>query len=128
VRREQAVDKEEDGAPLSGTHEVPTSDGPARSARATRRPANPYHRRWLTPRPKLVTARERAIGCLLAEGLRPGEIANQLGITRGSVTNGRQSLYAKLQLHSVVDLVHYAAAHGWVKVRGRRGPTRHFRP
>jgi DNA-binding NarL/FixJ family response regulator len=86
------------------------------------RPTNPYIRRYLTPRPDLVTERERAIGALLASGLEQAEVAERLGVTVRTVSYDRSNLYRKLRLAGVVDLTHYAIARRWIKVRGRRGP------
>ena len=84
------------------------------------RHGNPYRRQWLTPRPGLVTQRERAIGSLLASGLSTPEIAATLGVSRSIVGNDRRLLYAKLCLGGQVDLTHYAIRHAWVTL----GPHR----
>ena len=85
---------------------------------------NPYNRRWLTPRPELVTDQERAAGSLIASGLSRPEVAARLGIEPGTVQNLLRNLYMKLHLPGYVALTHYAIAHGWIAVIGRAGPIR----
>ena len=55
-----------------------------------------------------LTAREREIVQLLAEGLRTKDIAERLGITAKTVETHRAAVMRKLDAHSVVDLVRYA--------------------
>lgn len=55
-----------------------------------------------------LTAREREILQLLAEGLRAKDIAERLGLTVKTIETHRASVMRKLDAHSVVDLVHYA--------------------
>jgi len=93
-------------------------------ARLAVKPTNPHYRRWLSPQPQLVTERERAVGSLLASGLDEAGVAAKLGITTWMVRNDRRMLYAKLRIGGRVALTHYAIAHGWIRLRGRRGPVK----
>jgi DNA-binding NarL/FixJ family response regulator len=73
---------------------------------------------YLGKRPKLednggsiplrVTAREREIIQLLAEGKSNKEVATELGISVKTAETHRANLMRKLDCHSVVDLVRYA--------------------
>ncbi len=55
-----------------------------------------------------LTARERQIVQLIAEGKRNKEMADRLGTSVKTVDAHRAHLMAKLNLHSVVDIVRYA--------------------
>jgi DNA-binding NarL/FixJ family response regulator len=96
------------------------------------RPSNPYYRKWLTPRPDLVTQRERAVGTLLADGHDTTDIAVRLDLNVQQVEYARYQLYRKLHLggrmgkpgSGLRNLVHYAIRAGWIKVHGRPGPPR----
>lgn len=55
-----------------------------------------------------LTAREREIVQLLAEGARTKEMAARLGISVKTIETHRAAVMRKLDAHSVVDLVHYA--------------------
>ena len=63
-----------------------------------------------TPPLKLagVTSREREVLHLLAEGWANKEIASALGITTKTVETHRARIMAKLELHSMSELVRYA--------------------
>jgi DNA-binding NarL/FixJ family response regulator len=54
--------------------------------------------------------------CLLAEGLSTTEIAEKLFISRKTVENHRSNILSKLDLHSTVELVRYAAKYGLIDV------------
>jgi DNA-binding NarL/FixJ family response regulator len=79
------------------------------------------HPRLLTPNPSLVTARERRVGTLVAEGVTRTVIAADLGIPLGTLNVDLTNLYAKLALTHRGDLTRYAATHGWIRT-GLRGP------
>jgi DNA-binding NarL/FixJ family response regulator len=55
-----------------------------------------------------LTAREREIAQLLAEGRTNKEVAGVLGISAKTVETHRANIMLKLNLHSITDLVHYA--------------------
>ena len=55
-----------------------------------------------------LTAREREIVQLLAEGKSNKQIANMLSISLKTVESHRASIMRKLDAHSVVDIVRYA--------------------
>ncbi len=55
-----------------------------------------------------LTARERQIIQLLAEGKSNKEVANSLGISVKTAETHRARLMQKLNLHSIADVVHYA--------------------
>jgi DNA-binding NarL/FixJ family response regulator len=59
-------------------------------------------------RPARVTLREREVLHLLAEGWANKEIAEALGITTKTVETHRARIMAKLELHSMSELVRYA--------------------
>lgn len=63
-----------------------------------------------------LTRREREVMCLLAEGLSTKEIAEKLFISRKTVENHRTNILSKLDLHSTVELVRYAARFGLIDV------------
>ena len=58
-------------------------------------------------RPEL-TARERNVVRLLAEGKSNKEVAQALGISVKTVESHRGHIMRKLNIHSITDLVHYA--------------------
>jgi len=59
-----------------------------------------------------LTSREQEILRLLAQGVTVNDIADQLCISAKTVTNHRTNILSKLDLHSTVDLVRYAAKLG----------------
>lgn len=63
-----------------------------------------------------LTPREQEILRLLAEGLTPKVIAHRLFISPKTVENHRANLMAKLNLHTTLELVRYAARLGLVDV------------
>jgi DNA-binding NarL/FixJ family response regulator len=63
-----------------------------------------------------LTRREKEVMCLLAEGLSTTEIAEKLFISRKTVENHRSNILSKLDLHSTVELVRYAARYGLIDV------------
>lgn len=63
-----------------------------------------------------LTPREQEIMRMLAEGLNPREIAEKLFISPKTVENHRASIMNKLNLHSTMELVRYAARLGLIDV------------
>jgi DNA-binding NarL/FixJ family response regulator len=68
-------------------------------------PAEPVAERVIGAR---LTAREREIVQLIAEGRSSKEVAEALGISVKTAETHRANLMRKLALHSVSELVHYA--------------------
>jgi DNA-binding NarL/FixJ family response regulator len=66
------------------------------------------------PAPVNLTSREREVMQLLAEGWVNGEIALRLEISVKTVESHRSAVMRKLNLKSLVDLVHYAIRNGIV--------------
>lgn len=58
-----------------------------------------------------LTARERQVLCLAAEGRSSGDIATQLKISPRTAETHRANLMGKLGLHSQTDLVRFAVRH-----------------
>jgi DNA-binding NarL/FixJ family response regulator len=63
-----------------------------------------------------LTPREQEIMVLLAEGLSSKEIADKLFISPKTVDNHRSNILRKLNLHSVIELIRYAARLGIIDV------------
>lgn len=63
-----------------------------------------------------LTPREKEVMCLLAEGLSTKKVAEKLFISRKTVENHRSNILSKLDLHSTVELVRYAAKFGLIDV------------
>lgn len=61
-----------------------------------------------------LTQREREIACLIAEGKSTKEIAVKLGVSDKTIETHRANVFAKLQVHSVAELVRYALRVGLV--------------
>ena len=61
-----------------------------------------------------LTAREREVLNLIAEGLADAEIATRLGISLETAETHRFDLMQKLDLHSHADLVRFALRTGIV--------------
>ncbi|MCK4850963.1 MAG: response regulator transcription factor [Phycisphaerae bacterium] len=61
---------------------------------------------------RLLTAREREVLQLVAEGLRTKEIANRLHISSKTAETHRQQLMNKLNIHSVAELTKFAVREG----------------
>ena len=64
------------------------------------------------PAPGPLTARERELVRLVAQGLRNKEIARRLDITEGTVKIHLHNVYQKLGVDSRVELTLYARDHG----------------
>jgi len=68
-----------------------------------------------------LTPREQEIMVLLAEGMSTNQIADKLFISPKTAENHRSSIMRKLEIHSTIELVRYAAKIGlidmdlWVK-------------
>ena len=63
-----------------------------------------------------LTPREQEIMRMLAEGLSKSEIADRLCISIKTVENHRSNIMKKLDLHSAMDLVRYAAKLGLIDI------------
>lgn len=63
-----------------------------------------------------LTPREQEIMRMLAEGVGPREIADKLCISPKTVENHRANIMKKLDLHSTMELVRYAAKLGLIDV------------
>jgi DNA-binding NarL/FixJ family response regulator len=63
-----------------------------------------------------LTAREQEIMRMLAEGASKGEIAGRLCISIKTVENHRTNIMRKLNIHSAMELVRYAARLGLIDV------------
>ncbi|MFA5257739.1 MAG: response regulator transcription factor [Opitutales bacterium] len=63
-----------------------------------------------------LTAREREVMCLLAEGLQAREIAAELGISSRTADVHRSNIMTKLDAHNVVSLTRIAIACGLVDI------------
>jgi DNA-binding NarL/FixJ family response regulator len=63
-----------------------------------------------------LTSREQEIMVLLAEGLSSKEIAEKLFISPKTVDNHRTNILRKLNLHSTIELIRYAARLGIIDV------------
>jgi DNA-binding NarL/FixJ family response regulator len=66
-----------------------------------------------------LTAREREVLGLMAEGLGGPDIARKLGITTNTVRTHIQSILTKLQVHSRLQAVAFALRRGVVRVQHR---------
>lgn len=64
--------------------------------------------------PSALSAREREVVQLLAEGRCNKEVASALGISVHTAESHRASIMRKLGLHSITELVHYAIRNGIV--------------
>ncbi len=64
--------------------------------------------------PGALTAREREIVQLLAEGHSNKQVAGTLCVSQKTVETHRANVMRKLDLHTLADLVHYAIRNGMV--------------
>ncbi len=62
-----------------------------------------------------LSPREQEVLRLLAQGVSTNDIANQLFISAKTVANHRSNIMAKLELHSIAELVRYAAQLGLIR-------------
>ena len=63
-----------------------------------------------------LTPREQEVMVLVAEGLSSNDIADRLFISSKTVENHRSNIMQKLDLHSTVELVRYAAKIGLIDI------------
>jgi DNA-binding NarL/FixJ family response regulator len=63
-----------------------------------------------------LTAREREVLKLIAEGNTNQEIADALHLSRKTVESHRANIMRKLDLHDVTELVKYALRTGLIKL------------
>jgi DNA-binding NarL/FixJ family response regulator len=63
-----------------------------------------------------LTAREREVLKLIAEGHTNQDVADALGVSRKTVESHRANIMRKLALHDVTDLVKYAIRKGLVRL------------
>jgi DNA-binding NarL/FixJ family response regulator len=82
------------------------SEGSRRAA--GRRDLHEVDGRTLPRNPMVLTAREREVLQLLAEGQANKEVANALGISTKTAETHRAHILAKLNVHSMSELVRYA--------------------
>jgi two-component system response regulator NreC len=66
----------------------------------------------------VLTAREREILQLLAEGKSSKEIASSLHVSEKTVHTHRQNIMEKLDIHSIAELTKYAIREGITSVEG----------
>jgi two-component system, NarL family, response regulator NreC len=72
------------------------------------------YRKHVTNPVDLLTAREREVTQLIAEGKTNKDIANQLSLSVYTVEAHRSRLMEKLNLHSTGDLVRFAIRNGFI--------------
>lgn len=63
-----------------------------------------------------LTPREQEVMVLLAEGLSPQQVADKLFISPKTAENHRANIMRKLELHSTLELVRYAAKLGIIDI------------
>jgi DNA-binding NarL/FixJ family response regulator len=63
-----------------------------------------------------LTPREQEIMRFIAEGLSTKQIADKLFISQKTVENHRASIFSKLNIHSTMELIRYAAKYGLIDV------------
>ena len=68
-----------------------------------------------------LTAREREVLVLIAEGQSNKEIANRLGIGVRTIETHRERIMRRLDIHSVAGLTKFAIANGLVPLEDRAG-------
>ena len=61
-----------------------------------------------------LTRREQEIMVLISEGKTAGDIAKKLFISQKTVENHRSNIMSKLDVHTTLDLVRYAARLGLI--------------
>ena len=64
---------------------------------------------------ELLTARERELLQLIAEGKANKQVAAELGVSFKTVDKHRQHLMSKLNIHDVAGLTRYAIAEGIIE-------------
>jgi two-component system response regulator NreC len=68
--------------------------------------------------PELLTAREREVFQLAAEGYTTAQMAEMLSISQRTAQTHRTNLMQKLGLHTQTELVRYAVRHGVIAPEG----------
>ena len=63
-----------------------------------------------------LTSREQEVMRLIAEGLPTKQVAERLFISQKTVENHRANIFSKLDIHSTMELVRYAAKFGIIDV------------
>ncbi len=63
-----------------------------------------------------LTLREQEIMRLIAEGCATKQISQQLFISQKTVENHRANIFSKLNIHSTMELVRFAAKYGFIDV------------
>ena len=63
-----------------------------------------------------LTAREQEIMRLIAEGRSTKQISQRLFISQKTVENHRANIFSKLNIHSTMELVRFAAKYGFIDV------------
>ena len=66
--------------------------------------------------PPTLTRRERSILCLIAEGYKSQEIADELAISEGTVRGTRVSLMRKWNAPDVSSVINHALQEGLINV------------
>jgi len=74
------------------------------------------------PASKKLSAREREVLAMIAEGQSNKEMAGKLGVGVRTIETHRERVMAKLGIHSIAGLTKYAIAHGIVKLDGAHSP------
>jgi DNA-binding NarL/FixJ family response regulator len=100
--------KSDAGRTLSEAVRTVLSDGQFVSPRLHLATGEPSPSRQPSGRASPLTAREREVLQLLAEGQANKDIAAALGISRKTAETHRARIMAKLEIHSIADLVRYA--------------------
>jgi len=74
---------------------------------------------------KVLSDREQEVLRLIGEGLTNEQVARRLEISVSTSKHHRLNIMAKLDIHSTVQLIHYAIEKGFTRVG--EGPVRPFR-
>lgn len=70
---------------------------------------------------KILSDRERAILCLIGEGLNDEEIGERLQISARTASTHRSNILRKLEIRNTPKLIAFAHEHGFTQVPVRRG-------
>lgn len=73
--------------------------------------------------PSPLTAREKEVLVLIADGLSNKEIASRLGVGVRTVETHRERIMSKLDIHSVAGLTKYALTRGLASLPRQPGPV-----
>jgi DNA-binding NarL/FixJ family response regulator len=65
-----------------------------------------------------LTPREQEVMVLVAEGFSSSDISEKLFISVKTVENHRSNIMRKLDIHSVIEIVRYAAKLGLIDIDG----------